>query len=161
MNELQITKKDFASHLRKKKFTIDNIMLVIAETMREHKGYDNKISSDELFEKVFLRKREPKIIDDTMWSYITRAILKLKHKTHLMINHDYVLGAGHYYVPVTKEEAISQSDKLEKIRRGYKSMQKRVRKSVDEKWYKEDWVSMNPTLKKISARLNSHDSELE
>lgn len=134
-------------HLQRKVMTIKNIMYVVATVMKNHKGLDNAISSDDLFKKVYLSERKLDYVDDFRWDYIRKAMHRLRQKTKLFIaNTKNESGTYSYFVPTNEEEAQYYIDRLENNIKRMRTMQRKALKSVYEEWHKLDWIEEDKNL---------------
>jgi len=135
------------SHLKRKIMTINNLMYVVAKIMEKHIGLDNAIDGDVLFEQVYGRPRKPDYVDDFRWDYVRKAMHKLRQKTKLFIANTRSEYGNHiYFVPTSEDEAQYYVDRLENSIKSMRLMQKKARKSVNEKWYKLDWIDESKEL---------------
>ena len=136
-------------HLREKVMTVNNIMYIVANIMKNHKGIDNAISSDELFKKVYLQPRKADYVDDFRWDYIRKAMHRLRQRTKLFIANIRLSKGGEYgyFVPTTENEAQHYITFLENNINRMRLMQRKAMESVYKKWYDLDWIEDNKYLK--------------
>lgn len=148
-------------HLRRKVMTISNIMFIIAEIMKKHKGIENAISGDELFKNVYLTDRKPDYVDDFRWDYIRKAMHRLRQRTKLFIaNTRHENGSYYYFVPTNEEEAQHYINFLENSIKRMRSMQRKAMKSVYERWYELDWIEENKYLKDYKELFSAESKKI-
>lgn len=160
----ELTRLNFKSmklqHLRRKVMTVSNIMYVIANIMKNHIGMDKAIKGDDLFKKIYLSERQPNYVDDFRWDYVRKAMHRLRQSTKLFIaNTRLENGSFIYFVPTDEAEAEHYIDRLENSIKRMRAMQRKALKSVQEGWYKVDWIEESKALLDYKEMYESKNAE--
>jgi hypothetical protein len=135
------------NHAQRKQMTISNISYVVANIMKKHIGEDNGISGQDLFYKVYGKKREENFVDDFRWDYLKRAMHRLRKFTKLFIvNTKITPNTWIYFVPTNEDEANHYIEALEKNIGRQRAMQRKALKSVMQGWYELDWIQESKML---------------
>lgn len=125
----------------------------IMKLMKNHIGLQDSISKSQLFKRLFNVAYDDKRLDHWMlWEFSKRAMHLLRRDSNCFvasildeINHEY-----YYFVVKDGIDADIYINTLENSIKRMRSMQRRVIKAVDEKWYKNAgaWsIDYNKTLK--------------
>jgi len=147
-------------HLKRKIMTITNIMYVVADMMKDHKGQGNAISSEDLFKKVYGSNRQPNYVDDFRWDYVIKSMHRLRQREKLFIIHyRHENGLMYWFVPTTHQESLIYIDQLENAITRQRAMQLKVVKSVNEKWYELDWIRESKMLSSYGKLIESKQLE--
>lgn len=148
------------THLKRRLMTVNNIMYVVALIMNGHKGLDNAISGDKLFQQVYGADRKPDYVDDFRWDYIRKAMHKLRQSTKLFIASRNNNGVYEYFVPTNTDEAQIYINNLENNINRMRSMQRKAMKSVLDGWYKLDWIDESKNLREIGEIYQNKQRKL-
>ena len=140
--------------------TVTNISYLVAKLMKSHIGQENAIPMEELFQKIYLRERKPDYVDDFRWDYVRKAMHKLRQSSKLFIIAFKTQSKNYsYFVPTTKDEADIYVDALENNIKRQRAMQLKVMKSVNEGWYKLDWIEESKTLSEYKEMLEEKEQK--
>jgi hypothetical protein len=119
------------------KYEIAKQLLLI---FRKHIGFDNSITKDELFKKLFDKDYNPNDVKDYIrWDFVKKAMHLLRTKTKCFIITERYEGESYIYVINEIEEAKVYIDILDNNINKMRLMQKRAQKAIKEKWHKLDW----------------------
>ena len=144
MKKNNITKITRLPHNVASNLTVRNVARVVMTIMRSHIGEENALTGNELFKKVFGKKRQTmasmeSLVDELRWSYLKRAMHYLRKNTKCFIIGKEDEGNWEYFVVSTQYEADYYINILQNNIKRMKYMQKKVRKAVKEKWYLKEW----------------------
>jgi predicted CoA-binding protein len=148
------------SHLKRKVMTVTNIAYMLAKLMKHHIGIGNAISMEDLFKAIYQRERKPDYVDDFRWDYVRKAMHRLRQSDKLFIvSVKDESNVYSYFVPTTLDEANVYVTALENNIKRQRAMQQKVVKSVNEGWYKLDWVAESKTLSAYEEALETKPAQ--
>jgi hypothetical protein len=148
------------SHLARKIMTITNISYMLAKLMKNHIGIANAIKMQDLFMAIYQKQRKPDYVDDFRWDYVRKAMHRLRQSEKCFViavknqSNDYS-----YFVPTNLDEAMIYVNALENNIKRQRAMQQKVMKSVNEEWYKLDWVAESKTLSEYEELLEQREQK--
>jgi len=149
-------------HYKRKMMTVTNISYMLAKLMKYHIGIDKAIKMDDMFLAIYSKQRQPDYVDDFRWEYIRKAMHRLRQSEKLFIvavktpSNIYS-----YFVPTTIDEAMLYVTALENNIKRQRIMQQKVMKSVNEEWYKLDWIAESKTLSTYEEILNKKQQQIK
>lgn len=148
------------THLRRKIMTVTNIAYMLAKCMKYHIGIENAIMMEDLFMVIYQRERKPDYVDDFRWDYVRKAMHRLRQseKCFIVSVRDQQNNYS-YFVPTNKDEAMVYVTALENNIKRQRAMQQKVMKSVNEGWYKLDWVAESKTLSAYEELLEKKEQK--
>lgn len=130
------------SDLREMKLlTTMNIAYKLLHIFRSHIGEMNSISHMSLFRKVYGRSEEITLSDELRWEYVRRAMHLCRQRTKCFIGHKFEKGIWKYFVVESESDTKYFYNTLERNISRMRAMQRKALKSVNEKWYKIDWIN--------------------
>ena len=120
------------------------------ELMKSHISFNRGITREELFYQIFKATYNDELPKHwLLWELCKRAMHKLRRDSNCFVmsalDERYV-----YFVASNREDAELYIGKLDNTISRMRSMQKRVMKSVDEKWCREKWDINYEKKKKIN-----------
>ena len=130
-----------------KSMTTRNIANELLFIFKDCIGYDNKISKSLLFEDVYKIPYVDSLGNDLRWEYLTRAILIIRRDTKCFVVSEYDQGENHYYILNNEEELERYQDVMKAKAKKIKDTIRKAKKSIEEKWFKKNWVTS--TSKKV------------
>lgn len=143
------------THLKRKMMTVNNIAYSVAKIMKDHIGIEKAITSDTLFQQIYLHPRKADYVDDFRWDYIKKAMHRLRQSEKLFIVNTILDKNVVWLVPCNQDEAMFYVNRIENNIKRQRLMQERVKKSVREEWYKLDWVYESKMLTQVEENIEN------
>lgn len=122
------------------KLTIGNICIAMMQLMRNHIGYNHRISKEALFRKLFKRSPNDNLEDWLRWEFTKKAMHMLRQRTKCFVGSAKDEGGYSYFVVETFDDAQYYIRILENNIKRMRAMQKRAMQAAGEKWSRlPDW----------------------
>jgi len=133
--------KNLSFGVGQRSMTTRNIAEAVLVLMQNHIGYDNNISKNDLFYKLFRKELNDNDIKDWLrWEFVKKAMHFCRVYTNCFIGLKSENGTYKYFVLSNENDLSYYNDMLENSIRKMKLMQIRARKSIKEEWYKDKWL---------------------
>ena len=133
-----------------REFSIKKIALNLMELMKSHVGNRNAITKNNLFKKLYKVNYDDNRADHWMiWEFTKRAMHKLRRDSNCFVASARFEGTFEYFVVADMYDADYYITQLDSCIRKMRSMQKRVKRSVIEKWHKSTWELGYTPKKKV------------
>lgn len=127
------------SGLEKRRLTVNNIAETLLLTFRNHVGRSDAISRAKLYKHLFKRPYNDTLADFVRWDFVGKALHILRQRSNCFITCELRGTEFYYFVVSTDQEAEIYVNRLENSIKKMRSMQKRAVRSVEERWYEQQW----------------------
>jgi len=106
---------------------------------KEHIGHSRRLEQRDLFIELFKTKPTNSLQDWMRWEFTKRAMHKLRKYSNCFVISSREGISYSYFVAKNITEAKGYANSLNGNIKGLKLMQKKAVKSVNERWYAENW----------------------
>jgi len=124
-----------------KLYTVKKIAEKLIMLMEKHIGEDDAISKRRLFSTLFRESYDHNNLKHfVQWEFTKRAMHMLRTKTKCFVISKYDDKGFSYFVPTSDEQSQSYINTMNKNIRAMTAMKKRIKRSIDERWFSEEWI---------------------
>lgn len=134
-------------------FSVKRIAAKIMDIMKNHIGSENSISKIDFFKKLYKVDYDENRVDHWMlWEFTKRAMHRLRSKSNCFVCSLRMNTTFEYFVVADDDDAEYYINQLDESIKRMRNMQRKVLKSVEEKWHTQQWELDYKPVKQINKR---------